>query len=150
MKEQLLQEIRHAIQELFSVQAADKDIILQPTNKEYTGDITLVTFSLAKVSKKKPEETGQLIGEYLKKNSKLVSSFEVIKGFLNLAINDSYWKNFLLETLPKQNFGFIQQTELSPQVMVEYSSPNTNKPLHLGHIRNNLLGYSIRSEEHTS
>jgi arginyl-tRNA synthetase len=143
MKEQLLQEIRVAVQELFSVHIEDKDIILQPTNKEYTGDITLVTFSLAKISKKKPDETGQLIGEYLEKNSKLVSSFEVVKGFLNLTIKDSYWKNFLLETLPKENFGFLPQTELSPQVMVEYSSPNTNKPLHLGHIRNNLLGYSI-------
>lgn len=143
MKEQLQVEILEAVKELFSTQASDKDIILQPTNKEYSGDITLVTFSLAKLSKKKPEETGQLIGEYLKKNSKLISSFEVVKGFLNLTITDSYWKNFLIETLPKENFGFIAVTELSPQVMVEYSSPNTNKPLHLGHIRNILLGYSV-------
>src|SRR5215212_3653237 len=143
MKEQLLQEIRHAVKELFAAEAAYKDIILQPTNKEYTGDITLVTFSLTKLSKKKPEETGKLIGEHLVKNSKLVSAFEVVKGFLNLTINDSFWKDFLLETLPKENFGFISPTESSEQVMVEYSSPNTNKPLHLGHIRNNLLGYSV-------
>jgi arginyl-tRNA synthetase len=143
MKEQLQIEIRNAVEELFSTQATDKDIILQPTNKEYTGDITLVTFSLTKLLKRKPEETGTLIGEYLKKNSKLVFSFEVVKGFLNLTITDSYWKNFLLETLPKENFGFIPQTEESSLVMVEYSSPNTNKPLHLGHIRNNLLGYSV-------
>src|SRR5258706_935825 len=143
MKEQLLQEIRHAVQELFSAQVTEKDIILQPTNKEYTGDTTLVTLSRTKLSKKEPEETGTLIGEYLKKNSKLVSSFEVVKGFLNLTITDSYWKNFIIETLPKENFGFTPPTEKSPQVMVEYSSPNTNKPLHLGHIRNNLLGYSV-------
>ena len=143
MKEQIQVEIHNAVKELFAVQAADKDIILQPTNKEYKGDITLVTFSLAKISKKKPEETGKLIGEYLEKNSKLVSTYEVVKGFLNLTINDSYWKNFLIDILPKENFGFIPVTALSPQVMVEYSSPNTNKPLHLGHIRNNLLGYSV-------
>jgi arginyl-tRNA synthetase len=143
MKEQLLSEIRLAVKDIFAAEPADKDIILQPTNKEYKGDITLVTFSLAKLSKKKPEETGQLIGEHLKNKSKLVSSFEVVKGFLNLTIDDSYWKNFLIETLPKENFGFIPQTELNQQVMVEYSSPNTNKPLHLGHIRNNLLGYSV-------
>lgn len=143
MKEQLLPEIHHAIKELFAAEPTDKDIILQPTNKEYNGDITLVTFSLTKLSKKKPEETGTLIGEYLQKNSKLVSSYEVVKGFLNLTINDSYWKIFFVDTLPKENFGFVPQTELSQQVMVEYSSPNTNKPLHLGHIRNNLLGYSV-------
>ena len=143
MKEQLQAEIRGAVKELFAAEAADKDIILQPTNKEYKGDITLVTFLLTKLSKKKPEETGKLIGEHLIKNSKLVSSYEVVKGFLNLTIIDSYWKNFLIETLPKENFGFTAQTEVSPQVMVEYSSPNTNKPLHLGHIRNNLLGYSV-------
>src|SRR5690242_15591703 len=143
MKEQLQVEVHNAVKELFAVEAADKDVILQPTNKEYSGDLTLVTFSLAKLSKNKPEETSKLIGEYLIKNSTLVSSYEVVKGFLNLTIDDSYWKNFLIETLPKENFGFVGQTELSQQVMVEYSSPNTNKPLHLGHIRNNLLGYSV-------
>jgi arginyl-tRNA synthetase len=143
MKEQLFQEIRLAVKELFAADATDRDIILQPTNKEYKGDITLVTFSLTKLSRKKPEETGQLIGEYLVKNSKLVSSYEVIKGFLNLTIKDLFWKNFFMITVLQENFGFIPQTEMSPQVMVEYSSPNTNKPLHLGHIRNNLLGYSV-------
>jgi arginyl-tRNA synthetase len=116
-------------------------IQLQKTRKEFEGDVTVVVFPLLKASKKSPEQTANELGQYLKDNLKEVDNFNVIKGFLNLSISNSYWLKFLEYAHTLTNFGTV--TDQSRQIMVEYSSPNTNKPLHLGHIRNNLLGYSV-------
>jgi len=118
-------------------------IQIQNTRKDQEGDITLVVFPFIRFSKKPAEETGREIGEYLMQNVKIVKSFNVIKGFLNLVIANEYWLNNLGSAYSDPNYGIITSDMNSETVMVEYSSPNTNKPLHLGHIRNNLLGYSI-------
>jgi len=118
-------------------------IQIQNTRKDQEGDITLVVFPFIRFSKKPAEETGREIGEYLMQNVKIVKSFNVIKGFLNLVIENEYWLNNLGSAYSDPNYGIITSDMNSETVMVEYSSPNTNKPLHLGHIRNNLLGYSI-------
>ena len=116
---------------------------MQKTRKEFEGDYTVVVFPFLALSKKKPEDTAQEIGEYLKNNITAISSFNVVKGFLNVAISPSYWVDLLNEINNDEKWGIVPVTENSPLVMVEYSSPNTNKPLHLGHIRNNLLGYAL-------
>ncbi len=114
---------------------------LQPTNQEFEGSHTVVCFPFTKVSKKSPEETARVIGEYLQTNSGLVSKFNVVKGFLNLSINDSVWVNVFESIYSNPSFG--QLASNGKEIMVEYSSPNTNKPLHLGHLRNNFLGWSV-------
>ncbi len=118
-------------------------IQLQKTKKEFEGSLTLVTFPLLKTSRKKPEDTAQEIGEYLKANCPVVSDFNVVKGFLNIVISEDAWLNLLNSINADEHFGEQKATDESPLVMVEYSSPNTNKPLHLGHVRNNLLGWSL-------
>ena len=116
---------------------------LQPTKKEFIGDLTLVTFPLLRVSKKKPEDTGEDLGKWLVDNTPELCAYNVIKGFLNLTVSPSYWIEQLNEVSSTPQYGIHTATSESPLVMVEYSSPNTNKPLHLGHIRNNLLGFSL-------
>ncbi|TXE17387.1 arginine--tRNA ligase [Psychroflexus gondwanensis] len=115
----------------------------QLTRKEFKGDLTLVVFPLLKHIKTNPVQLGEQIGDYLSKNSSLVSEFNVVKGFLNLSLTESYFADLVNTMSQDENFGFRKVTPTSQKVMVEYSSPNTNKPLHLGHIRNNLLGFSV-------
>lgn len=115
----------------------------QLTRKEFKGDLTLVVFPLLRHIKTNPVQLGEQIGEYLSKHSSLVSEFNVVKGFLNLSLTESYFKDLVVSMSQDENFGFRKATPTSQKVMVEYSSPNTNKPLHLGHIRNNLLGFSV-------
>ncbi|MBK7650846.1 MAG: arginine--tRNA ligase [Flammeovirgaceae bacterium] len=132
-------EIQKAVSELFG-QSIDQ-LQIQPTNVEFEGSHTLVCFPLTKISKKKPEETAQAVGEYLQSHSGLVSKFNVVKGFLNLSITDAVWVKVFEAIYSDSSFGNAKP--LGKEIMVEYSSPNTNKPLHLGHLRNNFLGYSV-------
>jgi arginyl-tRNA synthetase len=132
-----------ALKKLYDFVPAKDAVQLQNTRKEFKGDITLVVFPFLKYSKKKPEDTATEIGDCLKKNVKEIKSFNVVKGFLNLEIDSSYWLHETLIAWKDENYGRIKPEEKQELAMVEYSSPNTNKPLHLGHIRNNLLGYSI-------
>ena len=139
----LIQSVADAVKHLYGAEIGTEKMQLQKTRKEFEGDFTLVVFPFLALSKKRPEETAQEIGEYLKANQPLVASFNVVKGFLNLAISTNYWIELLKHIDATEKWGTIPVTEASPLVMVEYSSPNTNKPLHLGHIRNNLLGYAL-------
>ena len=139
----LAQSVAQAIKKLYGADVDTEKIQLQKTRKEFEGDFTLVVFPFLALSKKRPEETAQEIGEELKNSLPLISSFNVVKGFLNLAIAPGYWVELLKHIDATDKWGTIPVTEASPLVMVEYSSPNTNKPLHLGHIRNNLLGYAL-------
>lgn len=132
-----------ALKELYNFVPGENQVQIQITRKDQEGDITLVVFPFLKSSKKSPEETGKEIGKYILKNIETVKSYNVIKGFLNLNIADEYWIENLILAFQSTNFGILAAKEKSKTVMIEYSSPNTNKPLHLGHIRNNLLGYSI-------
>ena len=139
----LVESVVAAIEALYGQPVATDKIQLQKTRKEFDGDFTLVVFPFLALSRKKPEDTAAEIGEYLTKNQQLVASYNVIKGFLNLAIDGGYWTELLQTIDSTEKWGVTPVTEQSPLVMVEYSSPNTNKPLHLGHIRNNLLGYAL-------
>lgn len=132
---------QQAIVALFNTEVPESSIALQDTRKEFVGEVTIVTFPFIKFSKKSPEETGAMIGEYLTANTELVTGYSTVKGFLNLSIASSYWLSSLAEINSTLNFG--KGPNKNAKVMVEYSSPNTNKPLHLGHVRNNLLGYSV-------
>ena len=141
LNDTLKQHIQKAVQELYSVSL--ENVELQQTKKEFVGDVTLVVFSLLRHIKGNPVQIGEQIGTYLKeKASDLVTDFNVIKGFLNLVIADAYYLNFLTEIKDNPQFGLATPNS-KEAILVEYSSPNTNKPLHLGHIRNNLLGYSV-------
>jgi arginyl-tRNA synthetase len=143
MIEQLITEkTTEAIQNLWGQTIDQNAVSLQKTRREFEGDFTIVVFPFLKISKKSPEATANELGQYLADNMAEVSNYNVIKGFLNLVINESYWKQFFTENSTKENFGLVLEKSGKP-VVVEYSSPNTNKPLHLGHIRNNLLGYSV-------
>lgn len=130
-----------AIKHLYQTDVAPAAISLQETRKEFEGQITIVTFPFTKFSRKGPEQTGNEIGEYLKNELNEVTAFNVIKGFLNISISDEYWISQLYNQILPEDFAVAKPN--GQKVMVEYSSPNTNKPLHLGHIRNNLLGYSV-------
>ncbi|MDD4922611.1 MAG: arginine--tRNA ligase, partial [Bacteroidales bacterium] len=132
-----------AIEALYGQSIGQAQIQLQPTKKEFEGDITLVVFPFLRISKKKPEETAEDLGKWLVENTPELSSFNVIKGFLNLVVSPAYWLQALENAFADGQYGLKQADEKAPLVMVEYSSPNTNKPLHLGHVRNNLLGYSL-------
>ena len=134
-------EIEKCLSELYS--AEKQDIQFQKTRKEFEGDVTLVVFPLIRSSKKGPEETAEEIGNYLKKAVSEVDGFNVVKGFLNLSISSDFWLNQFIEAYKIEDFGIIKVDAVAPTYLVEYCSPNTNKPLHLGHIRNNLLGYSV-------
>lgn len=140
---QITAAARAAVKELYGVEVPEKMIQLQKTRSDFEGNLTLVTFPLLKTSHKKPEDTAQEIGEYLKKNCKAIADFNVVKGFLNLVIAQAAWVGLLNDINANEKFGEKSVTENSPLVMIEYSSPNTNKPLHLGHVRNNLLGWSL-------
>ena len=133
--------IEKAIQSLFGV-TIDK-VEFQSTRKEFEGDITMVIFPLLKVIKSNPVELGNKIGAYLVENVAEVSNFNVVSGFLNIVISDQYYLDFFNHIKDNSQFGFVSANANEPAIMVEYSSPNTNKPLHLGHVRNNLLGYSV-------
>ncbi len=137
----LTPSIEKAIQVLFDV-AIDK-VEFQTTRKEFEGDITMVIFPLLKVIKSNPVELGNKIGNYLVDNVPEVSRFNVVSGFLNIVVSDAYYLNFFNKIKDNSKFGFVTPSANDKAIMVEYSSPNTNKPLHLGHVRNNLLGYSV-------
>jgi arginyl-tRNA synthetase len=143
MEEKLVVSVKSIVSERFGAPIEDAQIQLQKTRKEFEGDITLVVFPLTRVSKLSPEETGNRIGEALVAQVAEVEAFNVVKGFLNISFSAAYWSAQLNYMLAQENFGRTAKSPLSRNVMVEYSSPNTNKPLHLGHIRNNLLGYSV-------
>ena len=132
-----------AIKELYGQDVPEKMVQLQKTRAEFEGNLTLVVFPFLKMSKKAPEATAQEIGEYLTKNCTAISGYNVVKGFLNLSISDEAWLSLLAQIDSDEHYGEKQAKEDSPLVMIEYSSPNTNKPLHLGHVRNNLLGWSL-------
>lgn len=143
IEEKLLAAVTDALKSLYGNEASAGTIQLQNTRKDFEGDITLVVFPFTKFSKKSPEITAKEIGAYLQESVNEVDSFNVVKGFLNLTIGNSYWIGQLISASQEEQFGRIIPGKDTELVMVEYSSPNTNKPLHLGHIRNNLLGYSI-------
>jgi len=143
IEEIIIEAIAKGIQSLYNAEISTSDIQLQETRKEFEGDITLVVFPFLKISKKDPVSTANELGDYLSKTIDLIDSFNIIKGFLNISIANSYWIENLNNALSDQTYGYKEITNNSPTLMVEYSSPNTNKPLHLGHIRNNLLGFSI-------
>lgn len=132
-----------AIEATWDTRVAEETIQVQKTRKEFQGDYTIVVFPLLKISKKPPEETATLLGSYIEKHSEMISGFNVIKGFLNLVVSHSSWRSLLEGQLREPDYGTTPVSETSPRVMIEYSSPNTNKPLHLGHIRNILLGHSM-------
>ncbi|RFZ84841.1 arginine--tRNA ligase [Mucilaginibacter terrenus] len=133
--------VAKAVKELYDADIAAKDINLQETRREFEGQVTVVTFPYTKMSRKSPEQTGGEIGEYLQRNVEEIASFNIIKGFLNLSFTDDFWLSKLDKEVLAEDFATVVPN--GRKVMVEYSSPNTNKPLHLGHIRNNLLGYSV-------
>jgi len=135
----LRSEINHAIASLFNQQP--DQLLIQPTNKEFAGSHTLVCFPLTKTTRKKPEDIGTAIGEFLIANSSIVREFNVVKGFLNLTLHDSVWIETLTDILSNEGYGQLPSN--GEEIMIEYSSPNTNKPLHLGHLRNNFLGWSV-------
>lgn len=143
IEQQLSAAIRSAIQTLYGVAIAPEQAVLQKTKKEFEGHLTLVVFPFLRISKKSPEQTAQEIGEYLLEHEPSVASFNVIKGFLNLTVAGSNWIEMLNAMHAQETYGITHPAEEAPLVMIEYSSPNTNKPLHLGHVRNNLLGYSL-------
>ena len=143
IEQQLSAAIRSAIQTLYGVTIAPEQAVLQKTKKEFEGHLTLVVFPFLRISKKTPEQTAQEIGEYLLEHESSVASFNVIKGFLNLTVAGSNWIEMLNAMHAQETYGITHPAEEAPLVMIEYSSPNTNKPLHLGHVRNNLLGYSL-------
>lgn len=135
--------ISKVINELFELSSNPSDIILQKTKKEFEGDFTLVTFPYIKAAKATPEKTGELIGEQLLKSNPSITKFNVVKGFLNFSLSNDFWLNEFKDISKTNNYGIKAAKSSGKQMMLEYSSPNTNKPLHLGHVRNNLLGYSV-------
>lgn len=143
--EQLItKEVSEVLKKLWSAsEDCEKLVQVQKTRKEFSGDYTVVVFPFLKYSKNTPDATAEMIGRELRKKMVLLDSYNVIKGFLNLKLSSSYWFTFLKEVSGSEDFGIKKAAEDAPTIMVEYSSPNTNKPLHLGHIRNNLLGYSL-------
>lgn len=143
IEQQITSAIQDSIQKLYGSEITGDQVQLQKTKKEFKGHLTLVVFPFLRISKKSPEATAQEIGEYLLANEPAVSGFNVIKGFLNLTIASYCWIGLLNEVNGQSGYGHSTATDSSPLVMIEYSSPNTNKPLHLGHIRNNLLGFSL-------
>ena len=132
-----------AVKALYGQEIAETMVQLQTTKREFEGNLTLVVFPFLKISKKKPEDTAQEIGQYLADNCEAVAAFNVVKGFLNLVIAQEAWLKLLAAIDSDEKFGEKKTDDTSPLVMIEYSSPNTNKPLHLGHVRNNLLGWSL-------
>lgn len=145
IENQLSDAIKSAIKALYGQDITPEQVVLQKTKKEFEGHLTLVVFGLLRISHKKPEDTATEIGQWIKDNTSLIQSFNVVKGFLNLVIAPAQWIELLNDINANAKYGIIAPTEKSPLVMIEYSSPNTNKPLHLGHVRNNLLGWALAS-----
>ena len=143
IEDKLVASVISGLKALYSQEVPEKMVQIQKTKKEFEGHLTLVVFPFLKMSRKGPEQTAQEIGEYLKVNEPAVAAFNVIKGFLNLTIASATWIDLLNEIQADEQYGLVKATETSPLVMIEYSSPNTNKPLHLGHVRNNLLGNAL-------
>ncbi len=143
IEQQIAGSVIAGIKELYGAEVTPAQVQLQKTKKEFKGHLTLVVFPFLRMSKKAPEQTAQEIGEYLVKNEPAVAEYNVIKGFLNLTVACSCWIDLLNNIQADKNYGIVPVAENAPLVMIEYSSPNTNKPLHLGHVRNNLLGYSL-------
>ncbi|MFW5707244.1 MAG: arginine--tRNA ligase, partial [Bacteroidota bacterium] len=142
IEEMIGSQIHAALNEIFSLEISPEHITLQPTRKDFEGDFTFVVFPFIKQTRKSPEETARLLGEYVKENMDEVASYNIIKGFLNFTLADGFWTGFLVNYSRDDSYG-KQNTREDDVAVVEYSSPNTNKPLHLGHIRNNLLGYAV-------
>ena len=143
IEQQIINAALAAVKELYGQEVPEKMVQLQKTKKEFEGNLTLVVFPFLKISRKKPDETAREIGEYIKQNCEAIADFNAVGGFLNLVIDKKAWLGLLNEMNRNEKFGEKPVTEASPLVMIEYSSPNTNKPLHLGHVRNNLLGWSL-------
>ena len=143
IENKLIESVQKGVKELYGQDVPEKMVQLQKTKKEFEGHLTLVVFPFLKMSRKGPEQTAQEIGEYLKQNEPAIANFNVIKGFLNLTIDSNVWIELLNAIQADPQWGIKTATEDSPLVMIEYSSPNTNKPLHLGHVRNNLLGNAL-------
>ncbi len=143
IEQQIITTAQQAVKTLYGQEVPEKMVQLQNTKREFEGNLTLVVFPFLKISRKKPEDTAQDLGEYIKQNCDAIADFNVVKGFLNLVIDSKAWIGLLNEMNSNPKFGEKPVTENSPLVMIEYSSPNTNKPLHLGHVRNNLLGWSL-------
>ena len=143
IEQQIVATAIAAVKELYGQEVPEKMVQLQKTRSEFEGNLTLVVFPFLKISHKKPEDTAQDLGKYIKDNCQAIADYNVVKGFLNLVIDKKAWLGLLNEMNANEKFGEKLVTENSPLVMIEYSSPNTNKPLHLGHVRNNLLGWSL-------
>ena len=143
IEDKLVASVISGLKALYGQEVPEKMVQIQKTKKEFEGHLTLVVYPFSKMSRKGSEQTAQEIGEYLKANEPVVAAFNVIKGFLNLTIASATWIQLLNEIQADEQYGFVKATETSPLVMIEYSSPNTNKPLHLGHVRNNLLGNAL-------
>ena len=143
IEQQIITSAQAAVKELYGQDVPEKMVQLQKTRSGFEGNLTLVVFPFLKMSHKKPEDTAQDLGAYIKANCEAISDFNVVKGFLNLVIDKKAWISLLNEMNQNEKFGEKPVTDNSPLVMIEYSSPNTNKPLHLGHVRNNLLGWSL-------
>ena len=143
LEQTLTADIQAAVKALYGQDITPQQIQLQKTKREFEGHLTLVAFPLLRISRKKPEETAEEIGRYLKEHTEAVAAYNVVKGFLNLVIAPAEWVKMLADIDADATYGYTAPTEKSPLVMIEYSSPNTNKPLHLGHVRNNLLGWSM-------
>jgi len=143
MEKTIQSSVLSAVKELYGQEVPEKMAQLQKTRSEFEGNLTLVVFPFVKMAKKKPEDVAQEIGEWLKEKCPIISDFNVVKGFLNLSIAPTAWTDLLCRMDADEHYGEKQATDNSPLVMIEYSSPNTNKPLHLGHVRNNLLGWSL-------
>ena len=143
IEQQIITSAQAAVKELYGQEVPENLVQLQKTRSGFEGNLTLVVFPFLKISHKKPEDTAQDLGAYIKQNCEDIADFNVVKGFLNLVIDKKAWLSLLNEMNQNEKFGEKPVTENSPLVMIEYSSPNTNKPLHLGHVRNNLLGWSL-------
>ena len=143
IEQQIVATAIAAVKELYGQEVPEKMVQLQKTRSEFEGNLTLVVFPFLKISHKKPEDTAQDLGKYIKDNCQAIADYNVVKGFLNLVIDKKAWLGLLNDMNANEKFGEKPVTENSPLVMIEYSSPNTNKPLHLGHVRNNLLGWSL-------
>ncbi|MFR4039730.1 MAG: arginine--tRNA ligase [Butyricimonas faecalis] len=142
IEKMLTQQVLEAVKACYGVELTEKDVQLQETRKEFAGDLTVVVFPFTRYSRKSPEETAKELGEYLKQNIEEVETYNVIKGFLNVVISSAYWIEVLNDVAKEDKYGYAKEPS-GKTYMIEYSSPNTNKPLHLGHIRNNFLGWSV-------
>ena len=142
IEKMLTQQVLEAVKACYGLELTEKDVQLQETRKEFAGDLTVVVFPFTRYSRKSPEETAKELGEYLKQNIEEVETYNVIKGFLNVVISSAYWIEVLNDVAKEEKYGYAKEPS-GKTYMIEYSSPNTNKPLHLGHIRNNFLGWSV-------